>query len=241
MVDPENAPGLMSYFIEFGIQLEEDLIVDTVSRLLGGDYFMPVVSEYEHHDITEKFRYTTFFPLARSVNTSEEKPDGVSVKILAKTSPNSWSERQLTERAVTFNQDKDKPGPISLAAVVTIEAKKESKEKTAEEEKEEDVKADKEHEKDKAKQEGRLAVFGDSDFVTNRYYHHSGNGNFFLNTVNWLTEEEDLISIQPKTSSPRTIQLTPTQGRMIFFVSLIILPLAILLTGISIWFRRRSL
>jgi len=96
-------------------------------------------------------------------------------------------------------------------------------------------------EAEKIKKEGRLAVFGDSDFATNRYFNFSGNGNLFLNTVNWLTEEADLISIQPKTSSPRTIHMTATQGRMLFFVSLIILPLIVLVTGISVWMRRRSL
>jgi len=229
MVDPETAPGLKSFLTEYGIQLEDDLIVDTVSRLMGGDYFMPMVSEYEYHQITSKFRYATFFPFARSVSVAEEKPEGISVDILAKTSPNSWSERQLKETQVAFNKDKDKEGPISIAAVVTVEPKEETKEEKETEETE------------KIKQEGRLAVFGDSDFATNRYFNFSGNGNFFLNTVNWLTEEADLISIQPKTSSPRTIHMTATQGRILFFVSLIILPLIVLVTGISVWVRRRSL
>jgi len=55
-------------------------------------------------------------------------------------------------------------------------------------------------------------VFGDSEFAANQYFNLSGNGNLFLNAVNWLTEETDLISILPKTSSPRTLQLTPSQG-----------------------------
>jgi ABC-type uncharacterized transport system involved in gliding motility auxiliary subunit len=249
MVDPETAPGFKSFLAQYGIQLEDDLIVDTVSRLMGGDYFMPIVSEYEHHPITSKFRYATFFPFARSVNEAEKKPEGISVNILAKTSSNSWSERQLEESQVTFNKDKDKQGPIPVAAVVTIKPKEE-KEKGAEEEKakpkkeKKEVKA-KEEEKIKEaqniKKEGRLAVFGDSDFASNHYFNYSGNGNFFLNTVNWLTEEADLISIQPKTSSPRTIHMTATQGRMLFFVSLIILPLVVLVIGISVWMRRRSL
>lgn len=238
MVDPENAPCFKSYLKEFGIKLEDDLIVDTVSRLLGGDYFMPIVNEYEHHEITKKFRYATFFPYARSVDTTEEKPEGISVEVLARSSQNSWSERQLDQMEVSFNKDSDKSGPISLAVVATIEPKEEIKE---EEDKEEKPSEEKKEEESKPKPKGRLAVFGDSDFVTNRYYNLSGNGNFFLNTVNWLTEEEDLISIQPKTSSPRTIQLTPSQGRLIFFVSLIILPLVVLITGISVWLRRRSL
>ncbi len=273
MVDPETAPGLKSFLAQYAIQLEDDLIVDTVSRLMGGDYFMPIVSEYEYHQITSKFRYATFFPFARSVSVAEEKPEGISADILAKTSPNSWSERQLEETQVTFNKDKDKEGPISIAAVVAVEPKDEPKEeKEGEEEnkaatkeakpeeeaekegKEEKVKAGEKDKKgteakeekevevvEKIKREGRLAVFGDSDFATDRYFNFSGNGNLFLNTVNWLTEEADLISIQPKTSSPRTIHMTATQGRILFFVSIIILPLVVLVTGIAVWVRRRSL
>jgi ABC-type uncharacterized transport system involved in gliding motility auxiliary subunit len=240
MTDPETAPVLTPYLEEYGVKLENDLIVDTVSRLLGGDYFMPVVNEYEPHSITDKFRYATFFPYARSVSPTEEKPEGITLEVIAKSSQNSWSERQLDEQEVTFNEEADVSGPISLALVGTIQPKQETQlglegesiDQKEEQQPPEDI---------TPKPEGRIAVFGDSDFVTNRYYYLSGNGNFFLNTVNWLTEEEDLIAIQAKTSSPRTIQLSPSQGRLIFFVSLIILPLAVLITGVSIWVRRRSL
>jgi len=236
MVDPETAPGLSAFLSNFGIKLENDVIVDTMSRLFGGDYFMPLVSEYEYHAITANFRYATFFPYARSVEIGAEKPEGVTATVLGKTSPNSWSERQLTEQRVTFDKEKDKQGPLALAVVATINPKEDTEKK--EEEKSQE---NKEPQQPEPKKEGRLAVFGDSDFVANRYYNLSGNGNFFLNTVNWLTEEADLISIQAKTSSPRTIQLTASQGRMIFFVSVLILPLLVLVTGISVWLRRRSL
>lgn len=241
MTDPETAPGLTPFLEEFGVKLERDLIVDTVSRLLGGDYFMPVVNEYEYHDITKKFRYATFFPYARSVNTTEEKPEGVTTEVIAKSSQNSWSERQLDQQEVSFDKDHDEGGPVPLAVVAKIQAKEEKEESEKEDKAEEETEKQESTEEAKPKQEGRIAVFGDSDFVANRYYYLSGNGNFFLNTVNWLTEEEDLISIQPKTSSPRTIQLSPSQGRLIFFVSLIILPLSVLITGVTIWIRRRSL
>jgi len=240
MVDPQNSPGLVPYLAEFGLLLEEDLVVDTVSRLLGGDYFMPVVSEYQSHAITKDFRYATFFPYARSVEKLEEMPEGISAEVLAKSSGNSWAERQLDQKEVSFDKDMDKAGPISLAAVATIKYKEQDKE----EEKETPSQEEGVGEEEKAGQperEGRIAVFGDSDFASNTYYNLSGNGNFFLNTVNWLTEEADLISISPKTQSARTIQLNPSQGRMIFFVSVLILPLAILITGVTIWVRRRSL
>lgn len=230
MVDPETATTLPSFLAEYGFKLENDIVVDTVSRLLGGDYFMPVVSEYETHAITDKFTYATFFPFARSVEIAEPKPEGVTLTVLAKTSPNSWSERQLDQKEVKFTPDKDKQGPVGLAAVTTFKTK--SGQPAAKEPKTKPEAAEK---------EARMAVVGDSDFAKNRYYGVSGNGNFFLNIANWLTEEADLIAIQPKTQTPRTIQLTPSQGRLLFLVSVVLLPLAVLLLGVSVWVRRRSL
>jgi len=249
MADPEVAPGLVPYLGGFGIRLENDVVVDTISRLFGGDYFMPVITEYEAHDITRNFRYATFYPYVRSVEPVEPKPEGLTLSVLGKTSPNSWSERQLDQKQVTFDKDKDKQGPISLAVVALVEPKPGEKKPETQEPAGQKEADEKQTEEKKAaeppapepKKEGRLAVFGDSDFASNKYYGVSGNGNFFLNTVNWLTEESDLISIQPKTSSPRTVQFTPSQGRLIFFVSVVILPLLILILGISVWLRRRSL
>jgi ABC-type uncharacterized transport system involved in gliding motility auxiliary subunit len=239
MVDPETATTLPAFLADYGFKLENDIVVDTVSRLLGGDYFMPVVSEYESHAITDKFGYATFFPFARSVEVAETKPEGATLTILAKTSPNSWSERELDQKEVKFTPDKDKQGPIGLAAVSTFKTKApEPSPAPAETKPGEPAPAPK---PEAVEKEARIAVVGDSDFVKNRYYGLSGNGNFFLNIANWLTEEADLIAIQPKTQTPRTIQLTPSQGRLLFLVSVILLPLAVLLLGVSVWVRRRSL
>jgi ABC-type uncharacterized transport system involved in gliding motility auxiliary subunit len=238
MVDPETVTGLTPFLARYGFELDNDLIVDTVSRLLGGDYFMPVVSEYESHDITRDFRYATFFPYARSVEIAESKPEGETITAIAKTSPNSWAEKQLDQRDVKFDKDKDRQGPLTLAAVATLKVKAESVPPAAEPGK---ADAPAEEAKPAGEKEARIAVIGDSDFVKNTYYGLSGNGNFFLNVANWLTAEADLISIQPKTQMPRTIQLTPSQGRLVFFVSVLILPLAVLIFGLSVWFRRRSL
>ena len=238
MVDPETVTGLTPFLAQYGFKLDNDLIVDTVSRLLGGDYFMPVVSEYETHDITRNFRYATFFPYARSVELAPDKPEGETVTAIAKTSPNSWAEKQLEERDVKFDKDKDRQGPLTLAAVATLKVKMEAPHAASEPGQ---SGAASEAAKPVEEKEARIAVIGDSDFVKNTYYGLSGNGNFFLNVANWLTAESDLISIQPKTQTARTIQLTSSQGRLIFFVSVLILPLVVLVFGLSVWFRRRSL
>jgi len=242
MTNPENSPVLISFLKQYGIKLANDLIIDPVYSYMSE--YIPLVAEYEYHEITKDFqqrRIATILPLARSVDVVEDEPEGISAEILAKTSTYSWSERQIEllyqkePIEPTYDEDKDKAGPIPVAAVVTVEVEtgeeKEDKEAESEEIKEEE-------EMEPEKKEGRLAVFGDSDFASNAYYNLSANGNLFLNTVNWLTEESDLISIQPKTSSPRTIHLTPSQNRLILITALI-LPFIILFIGIIISARRK--
>ncbi|MGZ5438481.1 MAG: GldG family protein [Candidatus Aminicenantales bacterium] len=242
LVDPETSTLLPLFLADYGFKLDNDIVVDTVSRLLGGDYFMPVVSEYEPHAITSKFSYATFYPYARSVEISDTKPEGATLTELAKTSPNSWSERELDQKEVKFDAAKDRQGPIGLAAVASFKTKTVAGAPAQAPTKPgEPAPAETAAKAEDSEKEARLAVIGDSDFAKNRYYGLSGNGNFFLNVVNWLTEESDLIAIQPKTQTPRTIQLTPSQGRLMFLVSVVILPLAVLLLGISVWARRKSL
>ena len=84
-------------------------------------------------------------------------------------------------------------------------------------------------------------VCGDSDFAQNKYYSFQANGNFFNNAVSWLAEEKDLIAIAPKITSPKTVSLTQSSGRLIFFYTLIILPLLVFISGIGIWLYRRKL
>jgi ABC-type uncharacterized transport system involved in gliding motility auxiliary subunit len=249
MLDPGSAPDLKPVLLKYGIRLGDGVVVDAISRMFGADYTMPVITEYDFPQITRSFRYATFFPYARPVDPADQKPEGAVVSTIGKTSPNSWAEINLEEEMkkgrVSLEKDKDKPGPISLAVAETIPVKEEEKKPEAAKPGEEPNAPAESQPASPAetpqKKEARLVVFGDSDFATNQYYNLSGNGNLFLNTINWLTEETDLISIQPRTSTPRTIQLTPSQSRLIFFFSVLILPLVMLVIGVSVWLRRRSL
>ena len=227
MVDPQTAPGLTPYLAKFGFKLENDIIIDQPS-IFGGDYLMPVMSGLELHEITKNFRYATIYPLARSVDVIDPKPDTVQTsQVLGKSSDYAYVKKdfelksKMTLKEIAFDPKKDKRGPIPMAALATL------KPKTGPD--------------GKSLPEGRIVLFGDADFASNRFFNYQGNGNFFLNALNWLTEESDLISIAPKTSNPRTIQLTPSQGKLVFWVSVVLLPLAVLVFGISVWVRRRAL
>ena len=86
-----------------------------------------------------------------------------------------------------------------------------------------------------------IMVFGDSDFATNAFFDVVGNGNFFLNSVNWILEEGDLISIVPRSDEFIPLYITPQQGKVLFYISVIALPLAVFALGFNVWRKRRVL
>ena len=68
---------------------------------------------------------------------------------------------------------------------------------------------------------------------------HLGGDDFDEVIINWLAEEEELISIRPKTTRGSRVLMTPQETRDIFYMSVLILPEALLLFGLAIWWRRR--
>jgi ABC-type uncharacterized transport system involved in gliding motility auxiliary subunit len=84
-----------------------------------------------------------------------------------------------------------------------------------------------------------LVVFGDSDFAANSFAAYSTNLDFFLNSVNFATEDFGLISIRPKPFAFRELVVTSQEFDFIRFSSWFLLPSAVGLTSVLVWWRRR--
>ncbi len=65
------------------------------------------------------------------------------------------------------------------------------------------------------------------------------NRDLVLNMFNWLSSDEDLISIRPKEPEDRRLRITGSGMRVIFLTSVIFLPLIVILSGVSTWWKRR--
>ena len=87
--------------------------------------------------------------------------------------------------------------------------------------------------------DARLVVIGDSDFATNNFVRFQRNGDLFMNSINWLAQDEDLISIRPKSPTNRSVTWTASQQNLFRWLSVIFMPLAFIGSGIYIWWRRR--
>ena len=261
LIDPPDGPdaaardNLLGLIGEWGIEVGRDIVVDVsgVGQLLGTDATVPVAASYPPHPITDRFALLTAFPLARSVKPAAGGAGDRVATSFVETSPRSWAESNLdlTGGEVTMEVDQgDVAGPISIAAAVAVEVET-PPDGSAAEAAEADAGSDEEAaeaagdgadgaaEADEGPTETRVAVFGDSDFAANGSLGIQGNRDLVLNAVNWLAEQENLISIRPREPEDRRITLTADQQFRIQVASLFLIPGLIFGTGVYTWWRRR--
>ncbi|MGH9142622.1 MAG: GldG family protein [Vicinamibacterales bacterium] len=233
-VDSPPLTNLVALAHDWGIQIGNNVVVDVsgMGRMIGTDASVPVVAPpYPAHPITQRFGMLTAFPLAREASPVSGGVNSHVAQSFIETGPRSWAETDLkslmTSGAVSLDESKgDKKGPIALGSAVSAAATPATPPKPGE--------------PDAPKPETRLAVIGDSDFAANGTLGVPGNRDLFMNTIGWLSQQDNLISIRPKEADDRRITLTATQESNIFWLSLLIVPGLVFGAGVMTWWKRRS-
>jgi ABC-type uncharacterized transport system involved in gliding motility auxiliary subunit len=217
LADPGTDAKLDPLLSAWNISLGNDLALDVsgAGQLFGLGAAVPVVTHYGSHPITEGLESRmTFFPLARTVGAADKKSADKPVTDLLLTSDrsfakNNWDTRQ---KELRYEQGKDRAGPLTVG--VAEEHKGDSK-------------------------LARLVVVGNSAFASNAFLTLQSNGDLFDNTVNWLAQDENLISIRPKSRTNRRLTFTLAQERLFYWFSLVMVPGMVLAAGLAIWWKRR--
>jgi hypothetical protein len=87
----------------------------------------------------------------------------------------------------------------------------------------------------------RVVVVGNGGFLSNTFVGNGGNRALGVNIVNWLAGDENLITIQPRDAADNSIDIDQATLYLIAFSFLFVLPLAFIVTGAVIWWRRRRI
>jgi ABC-type uncharacterized transport system involved in gliding motility auxiliary subunit len=152
------------------------------------------------------------FPVTAALESDEEsnfKTEAIVSSVLR-----SWTETGKISGKIRFDPDtKEREGPLTIAYALTRDFS------------------------DKNQQ--RIVVIGDGDFLSNAYLGNVGNSELGFRLINWLTHDDKFIEIPAKVSAGKTLELTMTSIAVIGFGFLFILPFILLLTGFIIWRRRK--
>ncbi len=212
IADNDALAGLLQ---SWGVTLDKDLILDLnpIGQLAGLGPQVALVTSYDSHSIVNEMKGSaTGFPLARSLDV--KSGDKSTVDKLFASSETSLATSKLNSPTVDPNDPKNRKGPLTIAAAGSYKTGKENS-------------------------QGRFVVIGSSAWAANSFINFNGNRDLAMNAMNWLSSDEDLISIRPKDRDDRRVTMTRAQLNWVGITSLGLLPLAIVIAGVTVWWRRR--
>ena len=208
---------------QLSIRFYPGTIIDYAGQLIGIDdptIALVTNSLYSPHPVTENFEYTTLFPMAGAIEILES--DKWASKPILGTGDHTWSETSKLEGAVEFNADSDTQGPLTIGLSLERDIEVEEGEELI------------------SKQQ-RIVVMGDGDFLSNTYLANSGNNELGTRLINWLSSDDEFISIPPKIANDTQLNISPTVLGVLGILFLFVLPAALIIIGITIGLRRKKL
>ena len=233
MVDPQTPAGTRAWLATaFHVSAPGGLVLDPVSRLLGGDLAVPIAAQYPPNDITQNFTLATAFPVATPL-VPDPKAAAVTLTPVVKSSAQSYVKVNLASKDPGF-QPGDVKGPVVLAVQVTPGTPPAPPPAAPGKPAPKPV-------PHPPIPKGSAVIFGNSSFIKNTAIGLVGNRDLFVSAVAWLTQSGDLVSIAPRTSPFDPFIISGQQGRYLFVGSVIVLPLVLLFAGGTIYFQRRAL
>lgn len=229
LLDPGTPPTYRQFINRWGIQIFDDSVADVVSNV-GGELLTPMLQRTNGQFVPNSLTGVPivddldviFFPGATALGLSvpaEDFPPYITYSALARSTPASWLETNPDD--VEYNPGLDPGGPLELVVLIQAAASIDGQ----------PVRID--------NKLANLIVFTDSDFVRNGFFFSVDNADFFLNSVNWLADDTDLISIRPKLFPFRELVVNQRERDFIKWSSWFVPPLVMLILSTIVWWRRR--
>ncbi len=217
---------LEAFLAERGVMVNDDLVVDPSRKLPFFDLSAVYLTDFAQHPVTTGLEgIAVLFTVTRSLIT-----DSDDARVLVETSAEGWGETDLgmllRGEPVVFDGGIDTGGPVAAAVVVESAATPEPADGSIEP-------------TGSSEKRSRLAVFGDSDFLTDLDIGNAGNEILAMNTLNWLVARDQSMGIPPRDMESMSLFIDQQKMRIILVVVLLVMPGAAVAAGILVWRRRK--
>jgi ABC-type uncharacterized transport system involved in gliding motility auxiliary subunit len=217
LLEPHKKTGLRPLLASFGITPRDDLIIDPspLSRLMGLGAASPVIElETGDHPLMRRGAAPLILSTVQSLDLGDPATQKSPAVGLGHAGESAWGETQLAKDGTAARDLEDNLPPLVVAAA--------AEQPTA---------------------DGppvRVLVVGDADWLSNRYLSMQGNQDFALNLVNWATEQEEKISIRPRSRATARLYLSGAELSRLKFYSMDLLPVLLMAFGLAIVLIRRQ-
>lgn len=217
MINGDVLSDLRNFLVTWGVRIQNNIVIDQGSYIRGSNGFAPIVQDFSKHKIADGFSGQLFFPVTSAIEFADSPLHKGSFSALAKSSAQSWAENNFNEvakGAVEYSENVDRMGPINLAGVWMGS----SEDKVG---------------------PSRIVAFGNSTFVTNQYGRMVGNFLFFASAIDWLSGRDLISSFDRPELKEEPVFISTPQVGIIFYFSVLFLPLIFIIASILFYRKRR--
>lgn len=215
LLEPGGFTHVSLLLDELGLRSRDGIVIDVAQSLLN-DPYSPLVTGYHISPVTKNLPMVLMHTAAE-ISRAEGAESEYVVSTLAETTVESWLE--TNPRQPRFDPGQDVQGPVSVVASVVgrqpIGVGSEDGQSTL------------------------VVAIGDADIITNQMIRLAGNHELVMNSVNWLGEEEVLLGMKSRQARPTPLFLTNSQRNLLFLLSVLVMPAAVLFVGATVAWRRR--
>jgi ABC-type uncharacterized transport system involved in gliding motility auxiliary subunit len=208
------------------------IIVDATTQLYGiQNPTFVLVPDYDPHPVTRGLRAFTLFPEAAALEHAAEEKGDYRSDALASTLEHAWTETGKISGDVRYDENtQEQAGPLSVGLALyrdlfAVTAR-------------DGGAADKGERKKTGEQ--RVVVFGDGDFLSNQYLGNGANLDLGLAALQWLAHDDQLLDIPARTTADAVLDMGPVSAIAISLGFLLLLPLLLIVAGVTLWWRRRK-
>ncbi len=211
LADPGTLNGLEPLLDELRVAALPGVVVDASASGRGEDPLAPIISRYSDHPVVGDFAMRTVFPRTRAWSL-DASPWAAEPIVLSTRS--SWNETGDLLGQLALDSTEEQQGPLFLAIAL---------------------------QRPKGQLEQRVVVFGDGDFLSNRFIGNGGNLDLGLRVVDWLLAEQRFVEVPARLEADLRLELTPRQSGVLGLVWLLLLPGFFALIGVwRSWVMRRA-
>lgn len=217
---------LEDYLAEWGVELHQDFVVEGNENMFfrHPTYLVPNIQSHEITGAIKSNGLMMLMPMARSFEILFKEKGNIKVESLIKSSDNSWGKVNF-ESKTTSKEQGDLEGPLNIAVAISR----------------------KNYDEDnnyKELKETKILVVGNTGFLSRDMLTIPGHANmdFFMNSLNWMQDEEEKISIRPKSLQYEQLNMTSYSQILVYAgLVVIVIPLIVFILGAVVWARRRHL
>lgn len=211
-LDPDGKHGLAGLLKAFGIEYQNDFVLDPRAMIPGAGNIAAIGSEFSTTaEATKPLRdgFTLFLVASALKRAPDASKDFIIDEILR------TDETPIATPTLVNNPTVRVKGPHILGM--------QSKGKL-----------------DGSEKEFEVIVYGDGDFVRDDLYRKNLNRDLAMNSVSSLAKDSDLVSIRPKSPKGTTLTMTNTQLMIVLFGFLLPVPILLFFTSGLLWWRRKA-